>query len=457
LSSSESPNQLINQLTNQPNLTFVIIISAIALQIFLTYKKISPFLSLLIVAIIAGLCLGMQPKDLLKSIEAGVGSTLGGIALIICLGATLGKILEVSGAAEQIATTLISSFGKKYIQWAVLLTGFLIGIPLFYNAGFVILVPLVFTLARKTGLPLLYIAIPMAASLSATHCFLPPHPGPVFLVNAFKANMGKTLIYGIAIAIPVVILAGPMLGRLLQKIKVDVVDLFLPAEPEKEKKLPAVLPSFFIALLPVALITLNVIATNFLTDESLLKKILLFIGDATIALLLAVLLAAWYFGIRAGYATEKVMKWLDEAISGVAMILLIITAGGVFKQVLTDSGTALYIASFSSKWQMPPLIFGWVVTALLRVTIGSATVAGITAAGIVSPLVAAGVVSPELMVLAVGTGSVFGSHVNDSGFWLFKEFFKLSLKQTFLSWTVMETTISILGLAGVLLLNQFVS
>jgi Gnt-I system high-affinity gluconate transporter len=417
---------------------------------------VSPFLSLLIVAIVAGFCLGMKTDAILASIKEGVGSTLGGLALIICLGAVLGKILEISGAAEQIATTLINGFGKKYIQWAVLVTGFLIGIPLYYNAGFVILVPLVFTLARKTGLPLLYIAIPMAASLSTTHCFLPPHPSPVFLVNAFNANTGKVLIYGIIISIPVVILAGPVLGRLLQRIKVEIHDVFLPDESEKEKKLPAVFPSFFIALLPVLLITLAVIAGNFLPDGTFLKKVLLFIGDSTIALLLAVLAATWYFGIKGGHSIEIVMKWLNEAISGIAMILLIITAGGVFKQVLQDSGTGTYIASFSSKWNMPPLIFGWVVAALLRVTIGSATVAGITAAGVVTPLVAAGAVSPELMVLAVGTGSVFGSHINDSGFWMFKEFFKLSLKQTFLSWTVMETIISILGLLGLLLLQLFV-
>ena len=444
-------------------MTFLIILLAIAAQVFLTVKKVSPFLSLLIVAIIAGLCLGMQPEDLLKSIEKGVGSTLGGLALIICLGATLGKILEISGAAEQIALTLIKSFGEKNIQWAVLLTGFLIGIPLYYNAGFVILVPLVFTIARKAKLPILYIAIPMAAALSATHCFLPPHPGPVVLINAFKdsqgnkADMGKTLLYGIMIAIPVVILAGPLLGRLLQKIKVDISNTFTSSESAAAKKLPSVIPSFFIALLPVLLITLAVIANIYLPDGALLKKILLFTGDSTIALLLAVLIATWFFGLRSGHSIETIMKWLNEAVSGIAMILLIITAGGVFKQVLIDSGTGTYIASFSSKWHMPPLIFGWVVTALLRVMIGSATVAGITAAGVVSPLVASGVVSPELMVLAVGTGSVFGSHINDSGFWMFKEFFKLSLRQTFLSWTVMETIISILGLLGVLLLNIIIS
>lgn len=432
----------------------LIILFAIILQVFLTVKKINPFLSLLIVAITAGLLLGMPPAQLVKSIEKGVGSTLGGLALILCLGAVLGKILEASGAAEKIAITLIKKFGEKNIQWAVLLTGFLIGIPLYYNAGFVILVPLVFMLAKKTGLPLLYIAIPMAAALSTTHCFLPPHPGPVVLVNAFGADMGTVLVYGLIIAIPAVIVAGPLLGRLVKGITSSQSHTFSPVDSEL-KELPAALPSFLIALLPVLLISLAVIAQNFLA-EGFIKTAFLFIGDSTIALLIAVLLALYFFGIRKNISMEKLMKWLADGISGIAMILLIITAGGVFKQVLQDSGTGDYIASFSSKWQMPPLIFAWVITALLRVTIGSATVAGITAAGIVAPLVTTGVASPELMVLAVGSGSVFGSHINDSGFWMYKEFFRLSLKQTFLSWTVMETMISILGLMGVLILNYFV-
>lgn len=431
-------------------MTILIIISAIALQVFLTVKKVSPFLSLLLVAIISGLFLGMSPEKLLKTIETGVGSTLGGLALIICLGAVLGKVLEESGAAEKIAVTLIKRFGEKNIQWAVLLTGFLIGIPLYYNAGFIILVPLVFMLAKKTGLPLLYIAIPMAASLSTTHCFLPPHPGPVVLVNAFKADMGKTLLYGICIAIPAVIIAGPMLGRQLKRISSSDLNLF--SSSASSKILPATLPSFFIALLPVILITFSVIAENFLSP-GMLQTVLLFTGNSTIALLVSVIIAFLYFGILQKVKIETQMQWLSTAISNIAMILLIITAGGVFKQVLTDSGTGDYISSFSKEWNMPPLIFAWIITALLRVMIGSATVAGITAAGVVAPLLAQHNVSPELMVLAVGAGSVFGSHINDSGFWMYKEFFKLSLKQTFLSWTVMETVISIVGLIGVLILN----
>lgn len=434
----------------------LILLFAICLQIFFTARKLSPFLSLLIVAIVAGLLLGMKPDALLKSIEAGVGSTLGsgGLALIICLGAVLGKILEVSGAAEKIASQLIKNFGERNIQWAMLFNGFLVGIPLYYNAGFVILVPLVFTLARKARLHLLYIAIPMAASLSTTHCFLPPHPGPVVLVTAFKANMGLVLLYGLIMAIPAVVVAGPLLGRRLQYINPDVSGFFLADDKPVVRDLPPALPSFLIALLPVILITLSVIASNFLS-EGFLKTIVLFAGNPTIALLLSVLVAVYYFGLSQGVKMETAMKWMTDAISGIAMILLIITAGGVFRQVLTDSGTGNYIASFAGEWNMRPLLFAWIVTALLRVSIGSATVAGITAAGVVSPLVTSGVASPELMVLAVGAGSVFGSHINDSAFWMFKEFFNLSLKQTFLSWTLMETIISVTGLLGVLILNAF--
>ena len=433
-------------------MTILIIVFAIALQVLLSVKKVSPFLSLLLVTIVTGLLLGMPAEAVLKSIEKGVGATLSGLALILCLGAILGKILEESGAAEKITITLINGFGLKKIQWAVMLTGFLIGIPLFYNAGFVILVPLVFMLVRKTGLPMLYIAIPMAAALSTTHCFLPPHPGPVVLVNAFGADMGKVLIYGIIIAIPAVIIAGPILGRFLKNIQSAAPADHLSAE-KIEVPLPKAFPSFMIALLPVLLITLSVVCNAFFEKENLLRQFFSFMGEPMVALFVSVLLAIYYFGIRAGIEIDKSMKWVSDAIAGIAMILLIITAGGVFKQVLQDSGTGSYIAALSSKWQMPPLVFGWVITALLRVMIGSATVAGITAAGIVSPLLAAGTVSPELMVLAVGSGSVFGSHINDSGFWMYKEFFKLTLKQTFLSWTVMETLISIIGLAGVLVLN----
>lgn len=435
---------------------FLILALAISVQIFLTVKKVSPFLSLLIVAILTGLLLGMDPSKLVATIEKGVGSTLGGLALILCLGAILGKILESAGATEKISATLIGFFGKKNIQWAVMITGFLIGIPLYYNAGFVILVPLVFTIAKKTGLPLLYIAIPMAAALSTTHCFLPPHPGPVVLVNAFHADMGKTLVYGLLIAIPSVIIAGPLLGRGLKKIKVDINSFLFEDTNSNKHNPPSAIASFSIALLPILLITLSVLAQAVLDKNGLINKVLSFTGDSTIALLIAVIAAIHFFGIQKNKPMNEIMQWVKDAIAGIAMILLTITAGGVFKQVLIDSGTGNYISAFSSKLHLPPLVFAWIITALLRITLGSATVAGLTAAGIVAPLALSGAVSPELMVLAVGAGSVFGSHINDSGFWMYKEFFNLTLKQTFLSWTVMETLISILGLCFVLLLQLFI-
>ena len=437
-------------------MTFIIIALAISLQIFLSVKKVSPFISLLIVAILSGFFLGMKPLEIIKSIETGVGSTLSDLALILCLGAVLGKILESSGAAKKISATLINGFGIKNIQWSLLLTGFLVGLPLYYNAGFIILIPLVFSIAKETRLPLLYLVIPMAASLSTVHCFLPPHPSPVILVNAFHADLGKTLIYGLIIAVPAIIIAGPVLGTLLRNVKIDMVGLFASKEDIPYENLPPALPSFIIAMLPVFLITSSVISRSFLSAESLVNKILAFLGDANIALLLAVLVALWYFGLHSGRKMENVMKWLNEGISGISVILLIITAGGVFKQVLTDSGTAEHISSLSVQWHLPVLVFAWLVAALLRVTLGSATVAGITASGIVAPLLATTHVSPELLVLAVGAGSVFMSHVNDTAFWMFKEFFNLSIKQTFFSWTLMETTISFIGLIGVLILNSII-
>jgi Gnt-I system high-affinity gluconate transporter len=433
-------------------LHLLIIIIAIVLQIVMTIKKVHPFFSLLLVAIFTGACLGMAPEAILTSIEKGVGSTLGGLALILCLGAALGKILELSGAAEQIAATLIRAFGIHYIQWAMLITGLLVGLPMYYNAGFIVLVPLVCAVGKKTGLPLLYILIPMAASLSTTHCFLPPHPGPVVLVKAFGADMGKTLLMGMLITIPAIIVAGPWLGKRLQHIQIPIPELFAGTTvPEADR--PAPIPSFLIALLPIVLITFSVIIQSLgLSDYTWISWIR-FMGDSTIALLISVMLAMYFLGIRQKKSIATLMSWMNAGITGIAMILLIITAGGVFKQVLIDSGTGNYVVAISQQLQMPPILFAWVTTAILRVTLGSATVAGLTAAGLVAPLVTGGQIAPEIMVLAVGAGSVFGSHINDSGFWMFKEFFQLTLRQTFLSWTLLETIISIMGLAGVWLLQ----
>jgi Gnt-I system high-affinity gluconate transporter len=434
-------------------MTALIIISCILIQLYLTTLKVSPFISLLIISVFGGLALGIEPQELIKTFEKGVGSTLSGLLLIVCLGAILGKILEESGAAEQISKSLINKFGSKNIHWAVMLAGFFVGIPLFYNAGFVILFPLIISVVRSAKVPILSIAIPMAASLSVTHCFLPPHPGPVLLINTFNADFGKTLIYGLIIAVPAVIIGGPILGKFFKneisfnKSNTGITNI-------ENKKLPSFKSSLVIALMPVFLILIGATSKIFL-EHSFLRILLQFIGESMIALLFTVIIALYYFGSKKGISFETQSKWISSAVEGIAMILLIIASAGIFKQVLIDSGTADQISDLSGYFKMPPIVFAWCITALIRISIGSATVAAITAAGIVAPLVNTEI-SPELIVLSIGAGSVFGSHINDSGFWMFKEYFNLSLKQTLLSWTLMESLISVIGLAGVLILDIFI-
>jgi Gnt-I system high-affinity gluconate transporter len=434
-------------------MSFVIIAAGILVLLFLTLKKVSPFLALLIVSLLTGLALGMPFSKVTTSIQAGIGSTLGSMALILCMGAMLGKLLEGSGAAAQISNYLIKKFGEKNIQWAVLITGFLVGIPLFYNAGFVILVPIIFSIAKESGVSILQIAIPMAASLSVTHGFLPPHPGPLGLASVFKADIGKTLLYGLIIAIPTVIIAGPLFSKLLKGIDAKPTAPFF--EKNETKEMPSVLISFSMALLPVLLIAAAALINLFSKEKNQITESIIFVGDPVVALLLSVLSAGYFLGIQKRKTVKEVMVLFSDAVAGIAMIMMIIAAGGAFKQVLTDSGVGDEIAELAKRYQFSPLIAGWLIAAILRVTLGSATVAGIMAAGIVLPFLAGSNTNPELMVLSVGAGSLMFSHVNDTGFWMFKEYFNLSLKQTFLSWSLMETIVSVMGLLGVLLLNYF--
>jgi Gnt-I system high-affinity gluconate transporter len=436
-------------------MSFLIITAGILLLLFLTLRKVSPFLALLIVSLLTGLTLGMPFAKVTASIQAGVGSTLGSMALILCMGAMLGKILQVSGAAGQISNYLIKKFGKNNVQWAVLITGFLVGIPLFYNAGFVILVPIVFSIAKESGVSILQIAIPMAASLSVTHGFLPPHPGPLGLASVFKADVGKILLYGIIIAIPTVIIAGPLFSKLLKGIDAKPSAPFLDKNENRAKEIPSAFVSFLMALLPVLLIAVAALINLFSEEKNRLTEILIFLGDPVVALLLSVLTAGYLLGMQKGKTISEVMLLFGDAVAGIAMIMMIIAAGGAFKQVLTDSGVGDEIAALAKQYQFSPLIAGWLIAAILRVTLGSATVAGLMAAGIVLPVLAGSNTNPELMVLSVGAGSLMFSHVNDTGFWMFKEYFNLTLKQTFLSWSIMETIVSVMGLLGVLLLNSF--
>ena len=403
-------------------------------------------IALLIVAIVTGLCLRMPVAQVMTSISNGIGSTLGSMVMVLALGAMMGKLIEDSGAAKKIVAILMRAFGQKNIQWAVLLTGLLVGIPLFYNAGFVVLIPLVFAISSATGLPKLYIGIPMAAALSITHGFLPPHPGPVALSALFHADIGKTLLYGLLLSFPIAVIAGIYFPRLI--IKRTTLTPLNTLAFSSEEALPSGFQSFFVALLPVFIIAAGTIGVNFI-PESALRTFFIFISDPTVALLVSVMLTVSLQHIPISRAMES----CTEGVKSIAMIILIIAAGGAFKQILVDSGVGATVASLAAPLQLSPLLLAWLITALLRVTLGSATVAALTASGMVIPLIGPGV-SPELMVLSVGAGSLFFSHVNDTGFWMFKEYFNLTLKQTFLTWTVMETIVSVLGLIGVLLLSS---
>lgn len=435
----------------------VIVLGGILLLFLLIARfKLNAFIAFIIVALLVGLAEGMPLEDLVGSVQNGIGKTLGFLILILGFGAMLGKLVADSGAAQRITSRLVARFGKKYIQWAVVLTGFIVGIPMFYSVGFVILVPLVFTVAAATRLPLLYVGIPMLASLSVTHGYLPPHPAPTAIVGMFEADFGKTLIYGIIVAIPAIIVAGPLLSRTFKNIPASPMEEFVNPKVLEDHEMPGMATSVLTALLPVLLIALATLAGFVLPPESPALRILQFAGNPVIAMLLSVLVGIYTLGLARGRSMKEVMGTLSEAVEGITMVTLIIAGAGALKEVLVDSGVSNYIADMLKGSSISPLVLAWGIATAIRVCVGSATVAGLTAAGIALPLVSQSGVSPELMVLAIGSGSLMLSHVNDSGFWLFKEYFNLSVRDTLRSWTLMETTVGVMGLLGVLILNQFI-
>ncbi|WP_405412542.1 gluconate:H+ symporter [Maribacter sp. Asnod1-A12] len=435
---------------------FIVILGILLLFILIAKFKLNAFITFIIVSLFVGIAEGMEPISVVDSIQKGIGNILGFLVIILGLGAMLGKLVADSGAAQKITTKLVEKFGKKNIQWAVVLTGFIVGIPMFYSVGFVILVPLVFTIAAATGLPLLYVGLPMLASLSVTHGYLPPHPAPTALATMFNADIGKTLLYGIIVAIPAIIVAGPLLSRTLKGINATPLKEFLNPVVLKEDEMPSMTNSIISALLPVILIAVAALAQLLLPADFFLTKILVFMGNPAIAMLIAVLVAIYTLGLGQGKSMKEVMDSVSSAITGITMVLLIIAGSGALKQVLIDSGVSTYIGAILEQSSISPLILAWLIATAIRVCVGSATVAGLTAAGIVLPLVQGTGVSPELMVLAIGSGSLMLSHVNDTGFWLFKEYFNLSVNDTLKSWTVMETTVGVMGLIGVLVLNTFI-
>lgn len=434
----------------------IVFFGILFLFLLITLFKFNGFISFILVAIGIGIAQGMQLNHIVDSIENGIGNTLGFLVMILGFGAMLGKLVAESGAAQQITNGLIKIFGINYTKIAVMLTGFIVGITMFYSVGFVILVPLVFTIAKATGLSLIGVGLPMLASLSVTHGFLPPHPAPSALSVMFEADIGKTLIYGILLSIPAILISGPLLTHFLPKVEAKPLKQFMTTRVFKQDELPSLFNSLSTALLPVLLIGFSTLISFLIQEESILSKCINFIGNPVIALLLTLLLATYSLGISRGKTMNQIMKTYGNAVSGITMVLLVISGAGALKQILIDSGVSDYIGGILEISSMSPLLIGWIIATLIRFSVGSATVAGLTTAGIVLPLVQNTNVSPELMVLSIGSGSLMLSHVNDSGFWLFKEYFNLTVKETLSTWTVMETSIGISGLIGVLILNQLI-
>ena len=434
-------------------------LAVLALLVLIIWLKWHPFIALILVAIGAGLALGMGTTGTMEAIKGGVGGTLGGLAIILGLGAVLGGVIAETGAAQVITNRLVEGRKGMAVLWGLCLVGFLVGIPLFYSVAFVMMAPIIISASEKTGLPLAMVAVATVASLSVTHGFLPPHPAPVLISDTYGADIGKVLLYGLILAIPSVILAGPLLARTLKNMPQTKGALAFD-----KVKLPEQLPGFgtslLCALLPVLLLGAGTLVQSFVggaADGGTAGfSPLSLITDATFALLVGVLFAMFVLGRQTDISMAHLMKRVGKQLAPMAAVLLIIAGGGAFKQVLVNSGTSDYIVQSLEGFNANPILIAWLIAAALRVTLGSATLAAITAAGIALPLAQSGAASPELLVLATGAGSLTLSHVNDTGFWLFKEYFGLTVPQTLKSWTMMETIVSVIGLVGCLGMSYLV-
>ncbi|WP_333819343.1 gluconate:H+ symporter [Ohtaekwangia sp.] len=441
--------------TNIDHPLLAILFCIVLLVVMISLFKINPFLSFLVVSTLAGALLGIPVASITASVQKGIGDMLGSLVIVIACGAMLGKLVADSGAAQQIASFMVKLFGQRYIQWALMFTGFIIGIPLFYNVGFVLVVPLIFSVAFRYKFPAVYIGLPMLASLSVTHGFLPPHPSPTALVAQFNANIGTTLLYGVIIGLPTVIIAGPVFSKTLKKINPPAPKIFENAADIAPEKLPGLGISIFSSLLPVILLAITTILAPRIINETL-QSAIKFISDPAMVMIISLAVATYTLGIAQGMDMQKVMNIYGEAVKDIAMILLIMGGAGALKQILIDSGVSKEIAILLSGLDIHPLLLGWTIACLIRVCVGSATVAGLTAAGIIAPLITSMNVDPNLMVLSIGAGSLMFSHVNDTGFWLYKEYFNLSIRQTIQSWSLMETIVSVCGLIGVMILHYLI-
>ena len=442
-----------------------VVLGIVILLSLIIFLKLNTFISLIITSIVTALLLGMPLDKIMETVEKGMGGTLGHIALIFGLGAILGKLLSDGGGATRIADTLIAKFGQKHVQWAMLVAAFIVGIALFFEVGLVLLIPLVFTVAKRANVSTLKLGLPMVTALSVTHGFLPPHPGPVVIAKELKANIGHVLLYGIIISIPVTLIAGPLFNKIAQKIIPSAYgregDISaLGAQKEfTEEEMPGFGISILTAILPVILMlvsTLVQLITGHDSPKNAFESFIYLIGNAGTAMLIAVIFAIFTMGVLRHRKMENIMESVTQAIYPIGMMLLIIGGGGTFKQVLIDGGVGDTIAKMFEGTHMSPILLAWIVAAVLRIALGSATVAAISTTGIVMPLLQASDANVALVVLAIGAGSVILSHVNDAGFWMFKEYFGLTVKETFLTWSLLETIISVSGIIFILFISLFV-
>ena len=442
-------------------MTVLAVVLLIALLILLIgWGRVPPFAAFIAIALTAALCFGMPLSDIGKSLERGVGDMLGGLTAIICFGAMFGRIIAESGAARSISKALIGAVGDRFILVAMALTGLIVGIPLFYSVGFVVLVPLIFSLGARTKLPAVHLGIPLVCGLSIAHGFLPPHPSPIALIKLFGADIGLTLIYGLIVGGVALMIAGPLLALTLKGIAPQVtghavgqspVSSMDPGRPEVGG--PGPFNSCFTALLPVLLITATTAAAYTPHESPRLEAAVAFIGQPTVVLLVSLAYATFSLGVVGGMNLRTLMQAYGASLQDVSAVLLILAGAGALKQVFVDSGVSSQLAVWLQAVPLQPLVLGWLIAMAIRIALGSATIAGLTAASIMVPIVAAGHVDPNLMVLSIGAGSLMCSHVNDAGFWLFKEYFNLDLRDTFRSWTLMESLAGGVGLLCVLGLN----
>jgi GntP family gluconate:H+ symporter len=435
------------------------VVAIAVIVVLITKVKLHPFLSLVLGSIVLGLTAGMPVDNLLKSFSSGVGSTVASVGILIALGAMLGKLLADSGGADQIVDTVLGKARGAALPWAMALVAALIGLPMFFEIGLVMLIPVVLLAAKRTGKPLMLLGIPAVAGLSVLHGLVPPHPGPLAAAGALNANVGITLAFGLLVGIPTLVIAGPLFGKLAARLVPDAAppERLIPERADPDKPRPSFAATLTTVLLPVVLMLAKALSDILLGKETQARRVLDFVGDPLIALLAAVLVGMVLLGRPAGLDRARLSTVVGESLGPIAGIMLIVGAGGGFKQTLVEAGVGDVITGLAKDANLSPLLLGWLVAVAIRLATGSATVATVSAAGIVAPLAAT--MDPShsaLLVLAIGAGSLFFSHVNDSGFWLVKEYFGLSVGQTLKTWSVMETLISVVAIALILPLSLLV-